>query len=404
MVPRRNWACSVPRVPTLNVLSVIHYPIFGGPGNRNALVANRLAAAGINTHIVIPDAPGNAAERLRGMGIEPHRIPLHRLRKTLNPVPNLQLATQLAGDIKELRQLIRDLSIDVVLVNGTGNPHGAFAARKEGVPVVWQLLDTFPPLAGLAAVMPLITRMSDALMTTGLTTAAAHPGALEFAGPLVSFGPCIPVQRFTWSPETASAARAELGLGPDDFVVGNVANITKMKGHHTFVDAAAALTKRHPAKFVVLGSANDEAYLQSIRGHAARVGFTLGSDFIIQDGGARVAELSQAFDLFWMTSEPRSEGIPTAVGEAQSLGRPVVASRAGGVHEGFIAGESGFLVAPHDIDAFVEKSLLLAKDDDLRAQFGAAGAANVRKHFSVEATSLKHLEAYEAAIAAHRKR
>lgn len=382
----------------INVLSVIHYPVFGGPHNRNALVANCLASAGIETHIVIPESPGNADSRLREMGIVPERVPLSRLRKTVNPIPNVRLAAAMARDVMEIRRVIRRTGANVVLVNGTGNPHGALAARAEGVPVVWQLLDTYPPLVGLAAVMPMIRKLSTVIMSTGLTTAAMHPGAIEFEGPLVTFGPCVPVDRFVARPDVARAARRELGISDGEFVVGNVANINRMKGHHTFLEAAAQFRRKHPARFVILGGVGDEGYVRSILQHAHALGMTIDRDVIIRNGGGRVHELAQAFDLFWMTSEPRSEGMPTAVAEAQALGLPVVASRTGGVHECFIEGESGYLVAPHDVGALVERSMRLAADPVLRARFSSTAAEFARRNFSVEATSRCHRDAYEAAI------
>ncbi len=49
----------------MHVLSIIHYPIFGGPHNRNLRLAPVLAEQGVRTTVLLPDEPGNAAERLR---------------------------------------------------------------------------------------------------------------------------------------------------------------------------------------------------------------------------------------------------------------------------------------------------------------------------------------------------
>lgn len=384
----------------LRVLSVVHYPIFGGPHNRNARVAGYLARNhGVKSVVVVPDGPGNAYGRLSELGVDVVAVPLRRLRKTLNPVPNARLLAQFANDVAKLRSLIRETGADVVLVNGTANPHAAMAARAEGVAIVWQLLDTFPPPLALGVAMKFISRTADVIMTNGMTVAAAHPGALEFEGPLISFGPCIPTDRFTRRPGVAAGARAELGLDSSDLVIGTVNNINPMKGHHTFVEAAARLRAVRPARFVALGSGGDAAYIDSVLKHAQRVGLVPGKDFILRDGGDRVHELAQAFDIFWMTSEPRAEGMSNSLAEAQCLEIPVVVTRSGGVHESFLDGESGYLVAPHDVDGLVDKTVRLASDVALMKRMGELGAANVRARFTVERASELHLEAYEAAVA-----
>ncbi len=381
-----------------NVLSVIHFPIFGGPMNRNALVAKELAPRGYHTQIVLPDEPGNSAQRFAELGIDTIQLPLHRIRARPNPAFHVRLARSFRAEVARLRQEIRDRDIDVVLINGSANPHGALAAQLENTALVWQLLDTFPPPVFLHAAMPMVRRWSDVIMTNGMTVAAMHPGIMQFEGPLITFGPCLPIERFTRDPDTAAKARAELGLAPDDVVVGTVNNINRMKGHLTFVRAAARLRATHPARFVILGAENDPPYTQELLAEARALGLEVGTDLIIRDGGSRVAELAQAFDLFWLTSEPRSEGMSTSLAEAQCLGIPVVSTRTGSVHECMRDGETGFLVPPHDIDGIVQASTRLLDDDDRRAEFSRAAAAFVRRSFSARATADKHAEAYDAAI------
>ncbi len=388
----------------LNVLSVIHFPIFGGPANRNAMVADSLRSKDVRTHIVIPDEPGNAATRLRELGVEPVQIPLKRLRAVRNPSTHLDYLRAGRGDIGRLRALIRDLDIDVVLVNGTGNPHAALAARAEGTPVVWQLLDTFPPRAFLSVMMPVALRLSEVLMTNGMTVAAAHPGAMAFEGPLISFGPCIPTERFTSDPDVRRAARRELGVDDDDVVVGTVNNVNKMKGHRTFIRAAAELRRTRDARFVILGAIGDHDYVDSLRSLAVSLGLKLDVDLIIRDAGARVHQLAQAFDLFWLTSEPRSEGMSNALAEAQCLGIPVISTRTGAVHECLVDGRTGFLVPPWDTDALVARSSALLDNPALHKEFSLAGAQHIRDNFSVDQVAERHHEAYRAAIERRAKR
>jgi glycosyltransferase involved in cell wall biosynthesis len=381
-----------------NVLSVIHFPVFGGPGVCNALVANALAPRGFRTHIVVPDEPGNQVQRFGDYGISVTQLPLHRVRALKNPAVHARYLASMRREIDGLRRFIRDNDIDVVVINGAHNPHGALAAQREGRAVVWKIEDTFPPPIFLRAMMPVILRVSDVLMTNGMSTAAVHPGAMEFEGPLLMSGPPVPVERFTADASVAAAARAELGFAPDDVVVGTVNNINPMKGHLTFVRAAAALRRAQPAKFVILGAVNSEDYRREVLAEADRLGLQLDKDLVIREAGSRVHELAQAMDLFWLTSEPRAEGMSNTLAEAQALGIPVIATRSGAVHENLRDGVTGFLLPPHDIDGIVRQSRRLLDDRALYEQFSAAAAQHIRQNFTAEITAEQHYEAYEAAL------
>ncbi len=105
-----------------HVLSVIHYPVFGGPHNRNMRMAPILAEHGIKTTVLLPDEPGNAAGRLRGAGVEVVQMPLRRLRRTLNPATNLRYLCGMPDDVREIRKLIERLGIDLVQLNGVADP------------------------------------------------------------------------------------------------------------------------------------------------------------------------------------------------------------------------------------------------------------------------------------------
>lgn len=382
-----------------NVLSIIHFPVFGGPGVCNAMVARELAPRGVRTHVVVPDEPGNAVERFAEYGLKAEQMPLHRIRTLKNPKVHAEYLRSLRPEVDRLRAFIREHDIDIVLVNGSHNPHGAMAAHAEGTAIVWQLLDTFPPPIFLHAMMPLVRRWSDVIMTNGMTTAAMHPGILEFDGPLISFGPPIPLDRFSADPTVAANAREELGFGPDDVVVGTVNNINPMKGHLTFLRAAAELRTTHPAtKFMILGAEHHDDYTRSLHDEAARLGLTLGTDLVIRDAGSRVPELAQAMNLFWLTSEPRAEGMSNTLGEAQALGIPVIATRSGAVHECMRHGETGFLLPPHDTAGIAAASRRLLDDADLYQRFSANCVAHIHRTFSDKITAERHFEAYEAAL------
>lgn len=391
----------------MHVLSVIHYPVFGGPHNRNASVIPWLAERGIETTVLLPDEPGDAAERMRARGVDVVTAPLHRLRAQADPRAHARLAAGFPAEVQRIRKLIRARKIDLVLVNGLVNPHAAVAARLEGIPVTWQLLDTFPPKTLRLALMPIVRLLADSLMTTGEKVAQAHPGASAFGERLVSFFPVVDTARFRPDPSLRASARRELGLPEDAVVVGNVSNLNPMKGHLTFVRAAGFLEPRYPdVHYVILGGSYDHHadYIASIRRESSALGLAAADKLMIRDPGTRVAELAAAFDIFWLTSEPRSEGIPTVVGEAMALGLPVVATDVGAVSESVDHDTTGFMVPPRDPEALATATVALIEGPELRSTMGDAGRRRAEALYHGAACAANHVRAFEAAIDRHTAR
>lgn len=391
----------------MKVLSIIHYPVAGGPHNRVGIVAGILQQHGIDTLVVLPDDADEAAGRLRSRGVDVHQMPLHRLRKPRLIGRNIIWAATMAREVRALTRLIRDREIDVVAVNALANPHAAIAARRAGAACVWELIDTFPPPAMRRAYMPLVLRLSDVILTTGVRVAELHPGTTDLGERWLTFFPCVDVEKFRPDSAARRRARKELNLRDDDIVVGNVATLNPMKGHKSFVRAAARLREHLPdTRFVILGSRHNdlETYYSELWGLAAELGLRLGEGLIVQDPGTRVAELAPAFDLFWMTSEPNSEGIPTAIGEAKALGLPVVTTDVGSTAECVTDGVSGFVVPPNDPDAIAAATRRILEDSERAAAMSEAARREAVEQFAADKGAEQHRRAYELALRVHRSR
>jgi glycosyltransferase involved in cell wall biosynthesis len=216
---------------------------------------------------------------------------------------------------------------------------------------------------------------------------------------LVLFFPPVDVELFRPDPAVRSRARSELGLGPDEPVVGTVGNLTPMKDHATLVRAAAVLRKMHPrTRFIILGSSYEHrpGYAGEVLQAAEALGLQPNRDLILRDPGERVAELAQAFDVFWLSSRSRSEGLPTVLGEAMALGLPVVATRVGSVAEA--VGGAGTLVSPSDPGALARAAAQLIEDPSARAAIGEDGRRWASERFSVQASADAHIRAFEIAL------
>lgn len=385
------------------VLSVVHGNTFGGPHNRNLRLAPVLRERyGVELVMLFPREPGAAPARMQAAGVRVLEVPIPRLRRKLDPRVHLRFLQGFRHSVAEIGRVIRAEGIDLVQINGTSNPHAAVAAQRAKVPVVWQMLDTVPPRAFLRLLMPYVQHSGAAFMSTGQRVADYHHGSAALADRLVLFYPPVDTERFRSSPAGRRAARAALGLSENALVVGNVSNLNPQKGHRTFVQAAARLKRVRPeARFVILGRRYQAhaRYSDGVLEEARALGLVLGQDLFVQDPEDRVAELAMGFDVFWMTPEPHSEGIPTVIEEAMALGLPVVAGDVGSIREIILDGRTGRLVPVRDPAAVCEATLALLDDPDGMARMGAAAVEFAREHFPVAACAQAHAQAYELALA-----
>ena len=112
----------------------------------------------------------------------------------------------LRRDVARLADLAGEVGADAVQVHGVQNPQAAFAARRLGAAVAWQLLDTRAPMPLRRVCMPMVTRMSDSVSSWGVAVAEGHPGARRLGDRLVTVYP--PVDAAAFAPDEGARRRA----------------------------------------------------------------------------------------------------------------------------------------------------------------------------------------------------
>jgi glycosyltransferase involved in cell wall biosynthesis len=138
-----------------------------------------------------------------------------------------------------------------------------------------------------------------------------------------------------------AAARRELGVGDDRFVVGTVANFRPEKNYEGLLDVAVRVTAERPTtSFVSVGQGPLEAQM---RERAARMGLT-DDRFAFRGYEPDAVRIMAGFDAFVLASH--HEGLPVAFMEARALGLPVVSTAVGGLPEMIEHDVDGLLVPP----------------------------------------------------------
>jgi glycosyltransferase involved in cell wall biosynthesis len=163
------------------------------------------------------------------------------------------------------------------------------------------------------------------------------------------------------------AARASLGLDGASAVCLVVARLHEEKGHAVLWRALPDVLREFPGLLVLC--AGEGPHRGAIEAGARRLGLDRSVRFLGQRSD--VPALMALSSLVVLPSLAESFGF--AALEAMSLGRPVVASRAGGLPEVVADGETGLLADVGDADALADALRALLRDPRRSAGMGEAG-------------------------------
>jgi glycosyltransferase involved in cell wall biosynthesis len=191
-----------------------------------------------------------------------------------------------------------------------------------------------------------------------------------------------------------SMTRAQLGIGPDTYLIGTVGRLMPIKGFEYLIDAFARLARLAGPKekrLVIVGDGPLRAALEQC---AERHGVSRAVTFL----GTRtdVYNLMAAFDVFVLSS--LYEGVPMVLLEAMAIGVPIVASCVGGVPEILEDGKHALLVPAKNAGALARGIETLALNSALRTGMAGAARERVESRFSIEASAASVHEMYRSLI------
>jgi glycosyltransferase involved in cell wall biosynthesis len=158
------------------------------------------------------------------------------------------------------------------------------------------------------------------------------------------------------------------------------------------IEALAKLKPKYPKTHLLLvGSGHLRGELSEL---AARLGVTASVDFL----GARtdVPDCLRALHCFVLPSF--NEGMGRALIEAMAAGRPVIASRVGGIPAIVEHGKNGVLVPPGDAEALAAAIADVIDRPERARALGEAARARIDESFSVGAMVQTIERVYEAAL------
>lgn len=160
-------------------------------------------------------------------------------------------------------------------------------------------------------------------------------------------------------------------------VIGTAGALDRIKGVHYFLGAAQKVLQEFPGtQFLVSGSGPEEDRLREL---SRSLGIDKQVTFVpsLNDFSAAI----QAMDIFCLPS--LKQGLGSIMLEAMARGRPVIATRTGGVYSVVEDQVNGLIVPPGDIESLSQHIIELLQDPDRARQLGEAGREHVRQEYSV---------------------
>ena len=187
----------------------------------------------------------------------------------------------------------------------------------------------------------------------------------------------VEIDRFKDSQVNIEKKKKSLGLNLQSLVVGTVGWLLPIKGPMILLKAMDRVWQKYPdvqLVYVGKGELQETLHTQALqRGLSDRVKFLGWRD--------DVHEIMPVFDLFVLPS--LNEGMGRVLVEAMAAGKPVVASKVGGIPDLVKDGKNGLLVEPGDIDGLSFAIQELLSDKKIRDEMGEKGK-NMAQSFSVE--------------------
>jgi glycosyltransferase involved in cell wall biosynthesis len=180
----------------------------------------------------------------------------------------------------------------------------------------------------------------------------------------------------------------------DKIIVGFVGRLAPEKGLPNLIQAVGEILRtRSDLVLALVGEGPAKIKLQSL---VSQLGLEKSVFFLGQRSD--LANVYASFDLFVLPS--LFEAMPMAVLEAMAAGKPVIASRIGGVPRMLSHQESGILVEPGDVRGLTDALAQLLQQPKLASQLGRRALDEVRSRFSSDVMASGYLRVYQKALAA----
>jgi len=176
-----------------------------------------------------------------------------------------------------------------------------------------------------------------------------------------------------------------LGITTNEKIIVTVGNLVARKGQDMVIRALPRVLHAFPnTRYLVVG---EGPYRPELERLAAEVGVREQVVFTGRIPNELLPEVYALSDVFVMPSREQREasdveGFGIVFLEASACGKPVVASRSGGIEDAVVEGVTGFLIDPLSPGEIAQALIRILSDADLAANLGKQGRERVVREFS----------------------
>lgn len=306
-----------------------------------------------------------------------------------------------ASIVIELYKLMKKRHIHVVRTHGyRANLYGRIAAWMAGVPVIIASIhNNYRKDKRLERRIAnrILARITDRIITVSesITNDVIKYDKIDPSKILV-----IPngVDTVKFAPrEKSEKICKDLSIKEKDKIIGFVGRLVPAKGIEYLIEAASYLKKQYEnLKVIITG---DGYLLDGLRQKAEELGI---NDIIVFTGKRRdIPDILSCINIFVMPSI--AEGLPNSLLEAMAMGKPVIATEAGGTPEIIKNEFNGLLVPPGNSKGIAEAIMILFENTLLAANISQKARDFIIENYGITAIARKWESLYQSLLTEKRQ-
>jgi glycogen(starch) synthase len=358
------------------------WPTIGGVEISHRLVLETLIDRGDAVTVLTSPYPGADSPEERLGAIEIRRFPFRQALEAVDP----RSVAEGVAFVASVKRVFRPDVVHVALTDPVGFFHLRTLSAWPAATVVSVHVSITSLAGGPAGLFRrLLEQAKVVIANSNSTLAEIRAAAPSVADRLTRVRPASGV---SFPHEQASRDGRLTRL----LFVGRMA---REKGADVLLSAMPAILARRPdVKLTLAGDGPDRAALEDL----ARTSGVMGAcRFLGMVAHGAVGGLMAESDLVIVPSRWK-EAFGLVAAEAAAAGRPVVASRVGGLTEIVIDGENGWLVEPGDTNALSSTVLRVLESPAEAMAMGRRGGARAAREFSAGALVTGYHAAYARAL------
>lgn len=191
----------------------------------------------------------------------------------------------------------------------------------------------------------------------------------------------VPIPGQVGDQAARNRVRREFGLAQNQPVMGSVGRMIAAKGYPVLLEALALARREiHELHWLQIGDGPDR---EDLKAQAAAMG--LSGNITFAGRRTDIGDLLETMDV-WVMSSIR-EGLPVALLEAMAAGKPIVATRVGGIPDAVEHRVSALLAEEGDPASLAQAIVRLFQDPELAAKLSAAAQARASAAYSISAVA-----------------